>query len=130
MSHYYLFCEKNYEFEEMIFFFIPYSVQEAPLLQALYYLVFYADWSECEGNFSTFYMDIDQLKSASSVDEMVLSAYHFETQFPIFQQLHGSFQWPFPFPYESVVNLTPLQMAFHLNKTLTGGRLSGYFTTH
>lgn len=127
MSDYIIFCEKNYEFEEMIFCFIPFSEHNAPFIEALYYLVFYADWSDCEGNFSTFHMDMESPKSLSTVNDLVSSAFLFETHFPLFQRLEGQFQWPFSFPYESVDQFTPLQMAFHLNQILTGNRLSHYF---
>lgn len=128
MSHpYFIFCEKNYEWEEIICFFFPISVQDAPLVEALHYMITYADWTDCEGDFSTFHMDTHHPKSLLTVKEMIQSATVFDTHFPLYQILTGSFQWPFPFSTEDVRTFSPLHMAQVLNQYLTGGRISLYF---
>ena len=131
MQRYWILCERNYQFEETLLFFLPCpdmaSTDQCLNYEALYYMIYYADWNECEGNFSTFEMDMEHDKQESTVDDMMTSASTLGQEFQMFHKLEGRFQWPFDISPEQVVQLTPLQMAAHLNETLAGGKISNWF---
>lgn len=129
MTLYILFCEKNFEYDETYYYFLPFTDENHDFIQSLYYLIFYADWNECEGHYSIFYMDMEYPKTDQTVDDMILSYFHFETHYPAFQKLEGVFSWPFSFSHFDVKQLTPIQMAYHLNEHLSNGGIQRCFTT-